>query len=331
MRLLDARLSPSPRRSRAAVLVAAVAVLAPAWLQLGAYDRHDGAAIAAQRRADVTAGAELNRLIEVIQRQGGGRTYAGMPTNWGQGFMVGTVPVFKYLESRDVDEVGYTLRTASLMSGPESYFDDRNPSDYRLFGIRYLILRTGSPPPVPAGLKLRAGPYALWTIGGAGYIQPGRIAREVSANRTNLGERTVTVLRSHLAEDDRYVQVRFDETGSAALSSAPPVATGPAGSLLAQSDHLSAGWAAATVAMRRRGVTILSASFDPGWTVTVDGRSRPARMVAPALVATTVPAGTHRIVFRYHGFGDYPLLFAIGAGGLLTLSLARRTGNTGRE
>jgi hypothetical protein len=59
-----------------------------------------------------------------------------MPSNWGQDFTVGEVPVFKYLESRDVDEAGYTLRTASLMTDPEYHFDDRNPSDYQLFGIR---------------------------------------------------------------------------------------------------------------------------------------------------------------------------------------------------
>ena len=85
----------------------------------------------------------LDRLIAVIERDGGGRTYAGMPSNWGQDFTVGAVPVFKYLESRDVDEVGYTLRTASLMTDPEYFFDDRDPSDYRLFGIRYLILPAG--------------------------------------------------------------------------------------------------------------------------------------------------------------------------------------------
>ena len=66
-------------------LVAAIAVLAPAWLQLGAYDRHDSAAIAAQRRADDTEGTELDRLVAVIERDGGGRTYAGMPSNWGAG------------------------------------------------------------------------------------------------------------------------------------------------------------------------------------------------------------------------------------------------------
>ena len=132
----------------------------------------------------------LDRLIAVIERDGGGRTYAGMPSNWGQDFTVGAVPVFKYLESRDVDEVGYTLRTASLMTDPEYFFDDRDPSDYRLFGIRYLILPARDQPPVRARLAMRSGPYRLWTIGGAGYVQAGRIVGEISANRTNVGARS---------------------------------------------------------------------------------------------------------------------------------------------
>jgi hypothetical protein len=42
-------------------------------------------------------------------------------------------------------------------------------------------------------------------------------------------------------------------------------------------------------------------------------------MVAPALVATTVPAGTHRIVFHYRGWQGYPLLLALGAAALVGL------------
>ena len=210
VRLLEARVPRwPPGLSPAAVLVAAVAVLAPAWLQLGAYDRHDGAAIAAQRRADGTEGAELDRLVAVIERDGGGRTYAGMPSNWGQDFTVGAVPVFKYLESRDVDEVGYTLRTASLMTDPEYFFDDRDPSDYRLFGIRYLILPARDQPPVRARLAMRSGPYWLWTIDGAGYVQAGQIVGEISANRTNVGARSVPLLRSGLAADGAYLGVRY--------------------------------------------------------------------------------------------------------------------------
>jgi hypothetical protein len=41
--------------------------------------------------------------------------------------------------------------------------------------------------------------------------------------------------------------------------------------------------------------------------------------VAPALLAVRVPAGTTTIVFRYRGFGDYPLLFALAALTLVVL------------
>lgn len=312
VRLLEARIRRwPPGLFRATVLVAAIAVLAPAWLALGAYDRHDGIAIAAQRRADDTEGAQLDRLVAAIKRDGGGRTYAGMPSNWGQDFTVGTVPVFKYLESRDVDEVGYTLRTASLMTDPEYFFDDRDRSDYRLFGVRYLILPAGHQPPVAARLAVRSGPYRLWTIDSVGYVQAGRIVGEMSANRTNVGTRSIALLHSGLAAHGAYLAVRYG-VGGGANGRLPSVASQSfTGAVTAQHADLADGEASATLRMRRPGIVVLSASYDPGWTATVNGRRQPTRMVAPALVAVDVPAGTDHIVFRFDGYGDYPELLAL--------------------
>ena len=322
MRRLEARITRwRPGLSPVAVFVGAIAVLAPAWLQLGAYDRHDGAAIAAQRRADDTDGAQLERLIAVIKRNGGGRTYAGMPSNWGQDFTVGAVPVFKYLETRDVDEVGYTLRTASLMTDPEYYFDERNPGDYRLFGIHYLIIATGSRPPVPARLTLQAGPYSLWTLpGAAGVLHAGTIVGTLSADRSDIGMRSIPLLNSRLPEGGDYLRVAYGHPGDREPRLPQPSRATPAGTVLAESDSLQHGLVAASVQLHRAGVVVLSASFDPGWTATVDGRRQRTEMVAPALVATTVPAGTHRISFRYQGWRDYLLLFAVGAAALVALS-----------
>jgi hypothetical protein len=322
VRLLQARAPRWPAGlSAAAVLVAAIAVLAPAWLQLGAYDRHDGAAIAAQRRADDTEGAELDRLIAVIERDGGGRTYAGMPSNFGQDFTVGAVPVFKYLESRDVDETGYTLRTASLMTDPEYFFDDHDPSDYRLLGIRYLILPAGAEPwwSVRARLAMCSGPYCLWTIDGAGYVQAGQIIGEISANRTNVGARSRPLLGSGLAADGAYLSVRYGSGGGGDGRLPTARSQSPAGAVSAERADLDEGEAAATLRMRRPGVAVLSASYDPGWTATVNGRPRPVLMVAPALVAVDVPAGTDHVVFRFRGYGDYPELLALSG---LTLAMA---------
>jgi hypothetical protein len=322
LRLLEGRVPRwPPAWSGLAVLVAAVAVLAPAWLQLGAYDRHDAAAVAAQRRADGTQGAAVDRLISVIKRDGGGRTYAGMPSNWGQAFTVGSVPVFKYLESRDVDEVGYTLRTASLMTDPEFWFDERVPADYRLFGIRYLILPAGHRPPVPARLALSAGSYRLWTVTGPGYVQAGQVVGWISADRTDIGARSVPFLRSGLADQGAYLGVRFGAAGGGAAGDGAagggPLPKAPgrslAGAVSVVRADLAAGRAAATARMSRPGVVVFSASYDPGWTATVNGRPAPTRMVAPALVAVDVPAGTSRVEFRYRGYGDYPALFALSA------------------
>jgi Bacterial membrane protein YfhO len=245
-----------------------------------------------------------------------------MPSNWGQDFTVGAVPVFKYLESRDVDEVGYTLRTASLMTDPEYYFDERNPGDYRLFGIHYLILPAGSRPPVPARLELQAGRYSLWTLPGAGgVLHAGTIVGRLTANRTDIGERSIPLLNAQLAQAGDYLRVAYGQPGGREppLLQASPAT--PAGTPSAESDKLQQGLVAASVRMRRAGVVVLSASFDPGWTATVDGRRQRTEMVAPALVATIVPAGTHRIIFRYRGWQDYPLLFVVGAAALVALAV----------
>ena len=331
VRLLEARVPRwPPGLSAAAVLVAAIAVLAPAWLQLGAYDRHDGAAIAAQRRADDTQGAELDRLIAVIERDGGGRTYAGMPSNWGQDFTVGAVPVFKYLESRDVDEVGYTLRTASLMTDPEYFFDDRDPSDYRLFGIRYLILPAGDQPPVRARLAMRSGPYWLWTIDGAGYVQAGRIVGEISANRTNVGARSdrAASLRARRGRRISQRQVRRRRWRRMAACRRCQASPPPARSARNAPTSMTAR------PRRRCGCAVPESRCSappttPGGRQPSNGRRRPTRMVAPALVAVDVPAGTDHVVFRFHGYGDYPELLALS--GLTLAMVGDRAGRGGER
>ena len=299
----------------------ALLVLAPAWAQLDRYDRHDTSVIKAQVRADDSQGPQLDRLIAVVEREGAGRVYAGTPSNWGQDFTVEAVPVFKYLESKDVDEVGYTLRTASLMTPPEYYFDERNPGDYSLFGIHYLILPREHPPPIAARLVICEDVYCLWTVGSTGYVHVGRIVGELTANRMNVGFRSSPLLHSHLAQQGDYLEVAFGQRPAA--RSLPLVERQVAvGNVISESDKLDQGYVAATVRMSRPGVAVLSASFDPGWTATVDGHPRTPHMVAPALVAIHLREGTHRIVFRYVGFPDYLELFALTGLSLFGLLVA---------
>ncbi len=150
---------------RAKVLVPALAVAAllvalfPAWHEVASYDHYSGLSIQSQLVSDATQGAQVDSLVSVAERAGGGRIYAGEPSNWGYNFRVGTVPVYIYLTDHYIDQVGFTLRTSSLMSDPEAYFDESQPGNYTLFGIHWLILPAGHQPPVPATIVEKAGSY----------------------------------------------------------------------------------------------------------------------------------------------------------------------------
>ncbi len=227
--------------------------------------------------------------------------YAGMPSNWGSTFTVGAVPVFKYLESRDVDEVGYTLRTASLMTDPEYFFDEDVPGDFALFAVRYMVLPAGQPPPVPARLVMAAGPYRLWVLPTSGYVRVVDTVGVLSADRTDVGVMSVPYLRSDLPGEGRYLAVAYGSGAPAPLTAPDPTAvSGPAGTVRSEHDDLQDGVVRVTVVAHRDAAVALSASFDPGWTARVDGRRVATEMLAPALVGVSVRArgARHRLQVR---------------------------------
>ncbi len=310
------QLSARARGRRVApVVMAAViglAVLAPAWTQIDAYGATNTGWVNAQHAADTGPGGEVDHLVAYVRVHGGGRVYAGMPSNWGSEFTVGAVPVFKYLESRDVDEVGYTLRTASLMTDPEYFFDEDVAGDYELFGIHYLIFPAGHPPPVPARLVMRAGVYELWVLPTTGYLRVVDTVGVLSADKTDVGLMSVPYLRSGLPGAARYLAVAYGGSDPAGLT-APDAShlTGTAGAVRTEHDDLADGTVRATVVARRRAAVVLSASFDPGWTARVDGHVEPVEMLAPALPAVRVGPGVHTVTFTYGGFGLYPVLFGV--------------------
>jgi len=129
-------------------------------------------------------------------------------------------------------------------------------------------------------------------------------------------------LHSGLPGAGRYLAVAYAGAPPAPLTATTlSQAEAVAGRVRGEHDDLADGTVTATVTASRRAVAVLSASFDPGWTVTLDGHRAAAEMVAPALVAVTVPAGVHRVAFRYTGFGGYPELLALAALALLGAAL----------
>ncbi len=295
-------------------IVGLVVVLAPAWNNMDTYDGHNAENIAFQANADAVQAPQLGRLLDYVQAHPRGRVYAGSPTNWGQDFTVGYVPVFKYLESKDVDEVGYTLRTASLMTDPEYYFNESNPGDYPLFGIGYIITPSSMASPVPAKKVRCSGTSCLWALPTAGYIHVYDTTGTLTATRADIGSRSTTLLDSPLLNQQRDLTVAFNGEPAATPTAPDPAALqGSPGHVVVEHANLQNGTARAVVRTNRRSTVVLSASYDPGWHATVNGRPVPTVMVAPALVGVVVGSGLHTVTFTYDGYGSY--------GGLILLAL----------
>jgi hypothetical protein len=305
---------------------AALAWFSPAAIDLAHYDHNDATTIATQRASDTTEGALIAPLIEYIRQHGGGRVYAGLSSNWGQKFLVGYVPVYKYLVSQDVDEMTYVVPTTSLMLGPEAEFDEDNPADYALFGVRYLLLPAGLTPAVPAQEIMTKGAYSLWRYTDAGYAELVQVTGRLVANRLDIGPRSQLLLDTLGAGQDWSVAwpggpgpSRLKEP-----SISPATALPSPGIVARVRPDLGRGEVSADVTMTEAGALLFSVAFDPGWHAWVDGQPVQTEMLAPALVGVHLTPGRHHVVLRYIGFGWYPELWAAGLLSLVVLGAGGR-------
>jgi hypothetical protein len=327
-RMADRSLPGRPSRRLIAGLapltgfVLALTLLAPAWIQLRAYDSVNASQIGYQRRAEAAEAHELDPLLNYVRSARGGRLYAGSPSDWGARFTVGYVPVFKYAEGHDIDEVGYTIRTASLMSQPEVGFVASNLSDYQLFGVRYVLLPPAIRPEPWMRLVMTRGPYRLFVVDAARYLDTVHIDGFVSLGRADVGPATLKLLQSHDITNHRNRAVAWE--GSRPTANASGVATNQQAWLSDMRPDLVNGTASARVHSTDGTTVVLSTSYDVGWQVTVDGRVEPTVQLAPAVVGVTVAPGWHTVRFTYHGFRELTPLVVLAIGGLVLVTVWSR-------
>ena len=162
--------------------------------------------------------------------------------------MVGEVPVYIYLTDSSVDAVGFTLRSTSLMTDPEAYFDESNLGDYSTFGVDYLLLPEGHAPPVPAQLIKQIGSYLLWSVKSSGLIQVVDTQTSIVANGSDLGIQTQSFLDSDLPGEGIYPTIAYaGEPAAAPTLLSGSLASGPAGTVVDEQNDLVDGRAVATV------------------------------------------------------------------------------------
>jgi hypothetical protein len=190
------------------------------------------------------------------------------------------------------------------------------PQDYALFGIRYLLMPTAARAPSGAVYIASRGEYALWELPGNSYLQVVHTAAVIAENRGDIGAQAASFLNSALLARGEYEAVAFDGAGAGASMPGPDSTPSAAGTVLSEQAGLAQGMARATIRAPADAVVLLRASFDPGWTVTVDGVRQHPQVISPALVGVSVGPGVHTVTFRYVGFGYYGPLAVIAVGAL---------------
>lgn len=293
------------------MLALVVALIIPSGYR---YQNLNNRSIGVQLTHEASEVSYLAPILDYVKTANDGRVYAGLPSNWGQHFMVGLGPMYMYLADNDVDQISTEAWAASLMEEPQELFNQSKLSDYEIFAVRYLLLPYAMKPPIHANLLISSGPYRLWQVPNVNYFSVVLAEGNVDENKFTIARQSDLVLSTLYFEQHVDFRVHY---GTPLLNVTLPTyrPEQAVGRIESENINLLHGSASGIFDMRTAGNVVLSASFDPGWQAFVDGQPVPTQMVAPALVSVPVPAGVHQVVFRYQGFRWYlPLwLLAIAA------------------
>lgn len=325
MQLVRARVAwLKPAFAAAALGILLAAAVAPAAAERYSYERTGAGWISDQRAAQSTEGEDFASLVATARATAPGRIYSGMRANR-LAPRIDFVPAFAALLNLDADAVGFTRPTWSLMANVENRFAAHVPAQVEMFGVRWAILPRGDTPPAGSLQAATAGRWVLWSTGDIGYLSVVDTVAPVAVDRTDLGLRMAAFLSSNLPLKGRYPTLAF----AGALGAAPTLGPGedpttPPGTVQTAFSQPADGRFGGELQADRTAVVQLKASFDPRWTVTVDGVDGRTEMIAPGFVGVRVAPGHHRVLFVYHAYPFYWALFAFGVVAMMALLFFER-------
>jgi hypothetical protein len=286
--------------------------------------------MAKQHRADLAMRPSLLELARAA-RGGPGRVYAGTAFGWGRENAVGYVPVYAELLAEDVDAVGWLLRVSSLATAAEAAFDDTDPVQMQLFGVRWLLLPATRQPQVPATLVGDRGGQRLWLVTGSGGADGVGYAAVVDG--TAPIEADADTLAGVVAEglaDGSISMVRRPLIRWDGASGSPTSLTdrdGAPGSVGVSLVAPEVGRFTFQVTARRAAYVALAASWHPRWQARVDGEHADVVRIAPGTAAVRVAEGTHAVTFEYVPYPWTWVLVLLGVAAIASICLVPRWRN----
>ena len=261
-------------------------------------------------RGDLEAAFSDARSILAVRP---GRVSAGMPSNWGHDFKIGSVPVWAFLSRDHFDQPSFLYHAMSKTSDIMVLRDENNRGHDVVFGIRLLVAPANLPMPAYMQRRSVQGRFAVYETSPEGYFGVvDLVAHYVGPPSTDY-EPNAAWLKSNLMSWGLVVSLD------------PKVAVGPAiqrwealpdptaeqeelrGRVLSESKVGETYQA--RIEVNRPSYAFVKITWSPDLVATVDGE--PARVVhvTPGFGAVPIGAGQHDVVVQYHPGATKSLLF----------------------
>lgn len=227
-----------------------------------------------------------------------GRTYAGLPNNWGREMKLGDLHFYDLLTFHRIVATSPQHASFSLNADLVWDFDDRNPAHYDLFNLKYVVAPSDLAMS-PFLRRIKETPrYILYQAETSGTARFAGISglKDVSSQSSLLSEN-----RSWLVSPNpgagRFIRYDYPP-GSDGSRGATPAGC-PGGGAISE-ERVLPGQVDLRVECPAASALVLKMTYHPNWQVAIDGRPQRPFMVSPSFLGVDVPAGVHQVRAVYH-------------------------------
>jgi hypothetical protein len=296
------RAAQLPAGGAAAVLLAGALLLAPPLGERFAMSELRRSWQAETQQAAKLDAGRLERVLAQLAREAPARSYAGRAKNWGKQHATGYVPVYARLMGSDLDQISFAYHNFSYTAEVQNYFDERRPSHFDLFNVRWVVAPSERALPPFLTVRSRDGRYQVAESAAGGYFGLADAFGRFGGDYRGHFEAT----RDWLAGSgpDRGWHPVFDPPGGGAdgLSSyrdasLPMTDPPPRGRILSQ--RVEPGLGIAELDAARATHLLFKVTHHPRWRAYLDGRPVDVLRVAPGFMAVAVTPGQHTVRFVY--------------------------------
>jgi hypothetical protein len=281
--------------------------------------------------------ADLEDVRQFLEQQPPGRVYAGLAANWGAGYTVGSSPMYGILSLDGFDMLGRLYHALSPVGDVQVLFNDSDPTQYDLFGVRYIVAPAGQAVPPFARLIATFGRHHIYEVPGTGYFATGDSTIVYTGSKGSLLDGSRAWLDSKLPSQGLYPEFALDGRSEAnAALPVQPLANAPATiPLLARGStdaapgsvsdvHAGRGSYSAVVSATRPLTLVLKSTYHPNWKAEVDGEAVETFMVAPGYLALPLEQGNHQVSLVYRPQWYRKWLLLIGVAGIGAIAAGER-------